>query len=123
MTTHIVQDDILGTISRRMWEVQRRLLEGTLDPSGVARSLQSIVEATEVTSRPLVTASPFFAEEEVQSNYGYPQGYALQRSQRQFGVGLLQGASGSARWRGRLVRRSAVGEGCVLVQRGCREGP
>jgi len=48
---------------------------------------------------------------------------ALQRSQHQFGAGLLQGASGSARWRGRLVRRSAVGEGCVLVQRGCREGP
>src|SRR3990167_5953457 len=77
MTTHIVADDILGRISRRMWEVQRRLLEGTLDPSGVARSLQSIVEATEVTSRPLVTARPVFPEEEVQSNYGYPQGYAV----------------------------------------------
>jgi hypothetical protein len=77
MTTHIVADDTLGTISRRMWEVQRRLLEGTLEPSFVARNLQSIVEATEVTSAPLVTASPFFANEEVKSNYGYPQGYAV----------------------------------------------
>src|SRR3989344_2659457 len=77
MTTHIVADDRLGTISRRMWEVQRRLMEGTLEPSGVARSLQSIVEATGVTSAPLVTASPFFANEEVKSNYGYPQGYAV----------------------------------------------
>ncbi|MEK7090730.1 MAG: hypothetical protein AAB930_04050, partial [Patescibacteria group bacterium] len=64
MTTHIVADDTLGKISRRMWEVQRRLLEGTLDPSFVAGNLQSIVEAKEVTSAPLVTASPFFANEE-----------------------------------------------------------
>ena len=77
MTTHIVADDTLGKISRRMWEVQRRLLEGTLDPSFVAGNLQSIVEAKEVTSAPLVTASPFFANEEVKSNYGYPQGYAV----------------------------------------------
>ena len=35
------------------------------------------VEATEVSSAPLVTASPFFADEEVKSNYGYPQGYAV----------------------------------------------
>ncbi|MBI2626814.1 MAG: hypothetical protein HYW77_01070 [Parcubacteria group bacterium] len=77
MTTHIVADDTLGTISRRMWEVQRRLMEGTLEPSFVARNLQSIVEEKEVTSAPLVTASPFFANEEVKSNYGYPQGYAV----------------------------------------------
>src|SRR3989344_1568218 len=77
MTTHIVADDTLGTISRRMWEVQRRLLEGALEPSFVARNLQSIVEATEVTSAPLVTANPFFANEEGKSNYGYPQGDAV----------------------------------------------
>src|SRR3989344_911221 len=77
MTTHIVADDTLGTISRRMWEVERRLLEGTLEPSFVARNLQSIVEATEVTSAPLERPSPFFANEEVKSNYGYPQGYAV----------------------------------------------
>ena len=76
MTTHIVADDTLGTISRRWWEVERRLMEGTLEPSFVSRNLQSIVEATEVTSAPLV-ASPFFANEEVASNYGYPQGYAV----------------------------------------------
>ena len=77
MTTHIVADDTLGTISRRMREVQRRLLEGTLEPSFVARNLQSIVEATEVSSVPHVTESPFFMSEEVKSNYGYPQGYAV----------------------------------------------
>ena len=77
MTTHIVADDTLGTISRRMWEVQRRLLEGTLDPSLVAKNLQSIVEATEVSLAPLEQMSPFFADEEVKSNYGYPQGYAV----------------------------------------------
>ena len=77
MTTHIVADDTLGTISRRMWEVQRRLLEGTLEPSFVARNLQSIVEATEVSSALPVVKSPFFANEEVKSNYGYPQGYAV----------------------------------------------
>lgn len=77
MTTHIVADDTLGTISRRWWEVERRLMEGTLDPSFVSRNLQFIVEAKEVTSAPLVTASPFFANEEVKSNYGYPSGYAV----------------------------------------------
>ncbi|MEK7604048.1 MAG: hypothetical protein AAB461_02930, partial [Patescibacteria group bacterium] len=77
MTTHIVADDTLGTISRRMWEVQRRLMEGTLDPSFVARNLQSIVEAKEFVSTPSLVASPFFVNEEVKSNYGYPQGYAV----------------------------------------------
>ena len=56
MTTHIVADDTLGTISR---------------------NLQSIVEATEVSSALPVVKSPFFANEEVRSNYGYPQGYAV----------------------------------------------
>lgn len=77
MMTHIVTDDALGTISRRMWEVQRRLMEGTLDPNFVTRNLQSIVEATEVTSALPVVKSPFFANEEVKSNYGYPSGYAV----------------------------------------------
>jgi len=78
MTTHIVADDTLGTISRRMWEVLRRLMEGTLDPSFVARNLQLTAEGAQVSSTPaIVTASPFFANEEVKSNYGYPQGYAV----------------------------------------------
>jgi hypothetical protein len=77
MTTHIVADDALGMVSRRMWEVQRRLMEGTLDPSFVARNLQSIAEAKEVTSALPVVKSPFFANEKVKSNYGYPSGYAV----------------------------------------------
>jgi hypothetical protein len=43
----------------------------------VAEFMGSPVEATEVTSTPPVTASPFFADEEVKSNYGYPRGYAV----------------------------------------------
>jgi hypothetical protein len=60
-----------------MWEVQRRLLEGTLEPSFVARNLQAIIEGKEVLPAPLERPSPFFANEEVKSNYGYPQGYAV----------------------------------------------
>lgn len=75
---HIVADDALGKISRRWWEVERRLMEGALDPGFVARNLQLTAEGAEVLSSvPAITASPFFASEEVQSNYGYPQGYAV----------------------------------------------
>ena len=78
MTTHVVTDDALGTVTRRTWEIERRLMEGTLDPSFVARNLQSIVESQEVVLAPAMAAAcPFYANEEVQSNYGYPQGYAV----------------------------------------------
>jgi len=78
MTTHIVTDDALGTVTRRRWEIERRLMEGTLDPSFVARNLQSIAEGREVSVAPAMAATcPFYANEEVQSNYGYPQGYAV----------------------------------------------
>ncbi len=78
MTTHIVADDTLGIISRpHVGSGASPLMEGTLDSSFVSRNLQSIVEVKEVTLAPLVTASPFFANEEVKSNYGYPQGYAV----------------------------------------------
>lgn len=45
----------------------------------VAKNLQLTAERTQVSSSPaIVTASPFFANEEVKSNnYGYPQGYAV----------------------------------------------
>lgn len=79
MTKHIVADDVLGTISRRSWEIQRRVMEGTLDPSFVTRNQQRIAEAKEVeTSTPSgVIVSPFFASEEVASNHGYPSQYAV----------------------------------------------
>ncbi len=79
MTKHIVADDILGTISRRSWEIQRRVMEGTLDPSFVTRNQQRIAEAQEVeisTPNSLII-SPFFASEEIASNYSYPEGYAV----------------------------------------------
>jgi len=81
MTKHVVEDDVLGMISRRSWEVQRRVMEGTLTPSFVIGNLQRIAEAKEIKmptqSGLVVRNSPFFASEEVQSNYGYPQGYAV----------------------------------------------
>ncbi|MDP3900612.1 MAG: hypothetical protein Q8Q23_06065 [bacterium] len=43
-TKHVVADDVLGTITRRWWEVLRRVMEGTLNPDVVANALQQIVE-------------------------------------------------------------------------------
>jgi hypothetical protein len=43
----------------------------------VAEFMGSPVEGTEVTSTPPVAASSFFANEEVESNYGYPEEYAV----------------------------------------------
>ncbi len=78
MTTHVVADDALGVVARRQWEVQRRVMEGTLDPGFVAKNLQLIAEERPVSSAAAtVTACPFFAGEEVKSNYGYPSGYAV----------------------------------------------
>jgi hypothetical protein len=43
-TKHVVEDGVLGKIARKQWEIQRRILEGTLSPDEVIRKLQSIVE-------------------------------------------------------------------------------
>lgn len=43
-TKHVVEDGVLGKIARKQWEIQRRILEGTLSPDEVIRRLQSIVE-------------------------------------------------------------------------------
>ncbi|RJR31487.1 hypothetical protein C4569_02020 [Candidatus Parcubacteria bacterium] len=45
-TKHVVADDVLGTITRRLWEVLRRVMEGTLNPDAVATALQKIAEGT-----------------------------------------------------------------------------
>lgn len=74
---HVVTDDQLGLVNRRRWEVERRLMEGTIDPSFVARNLQRIIEGQDVAETPRVSGSPFFADEEVASEYGYPEGYAV----------------------------------------------
>lgn len=76
-TKHVVSDDQLGTIARREWEVRRRLMEGTLDPILVARGLQQIAEGRGVSETPVVTGSPFFASEEVASDYEYPEEYSI----------------------------------------------
>lgn len=79
-TIHVVTGDQYRTVDRRMREIKRQLDQdggSPLDPSWVARGLQQIIEPHAVVSAPIVTASPFFANEEVKSNYGYPQGYAV----------------------------------------------
>jgi hypothetical protein len=78
MTTHVVSNDDLGTVSRRYWEVQRRMMEGTLDASLIARNLQLTAEGASLdTPRPQpLIVSPFFAGEEVASTRTYPAGYA-----------------------------------------------
>ncbi len=44
MTTHVVADDVLGSIARKRWELDRRLMEGSLDPFLVSIALQQIIE-------------------------------------------------------------------------------
>lgn len=77
MTTHVVADDVLGKVTRRWWEVQRRLMEGTLDPDYVARNVQRIVRGAEVPVMTPTVPSPFFAGEEVKSVLEYPERYAV----------------------------------------------
>ena len=45
-TKHVVANDALGKITKRWWEVLRRVMEGTLDPDAVATALQKIAEGT-----------------------------------------------------------------------------
>ncbi|MBI2055872.1 MAG: hypothetical protein HYT37_00620 [Candidatus Sungbacteria bacterium] len=79
MTQHVVSNDDLGMVNRRRWEIERRMMEGTLDPSFVARNFQLTAEG--VSLQPAVTipaiVSPFFANEEVASDLVYPTGYAV----------------------------------------------
>ena len=74
MTTHVVADETLGKISKRMWEVQRRLMEGTLDPEEVARNLQLTAEGRQIIlpDVPEADESPFFAGRQVASTWDYP---------------------------------------------------
>jgi hypothetical protein len=43
-TKHVVADDILGKISRKVWELNRRVLEGSIDPERVLFMLQETIE-------------------------------------------------------------------------------
>lgn len=44
MTTHVVADDVLGGVARKQWELDRRVLEGSLDPAYVTAALQEVLE-------------------------------------------------------------------------------
>lgn len=43
-TKHVVADDLLGQVARKQWELNRRVLEGTLDPERLLQSLQQLLE-------------------------------------------------------------------------------
>ena len=53
MTKHIVADGALGLLSRKQWEIQRRVLEGTLEPDEVCRKLQRIIEGAPQATLPI----------------------------------------------------------------------
>jgi len=43
-TKHVVADDVLGKISRRIWELMRRILEGSTEPNRALFYLQQSLE-------------------------------------------------------------------------------
>ncbi|MEK7139169.1 MAG: hypothetical protein AAB817_00530 [Patescibacteria group bacterium] len=43
-TQHVVADDALGQISRKVWELMRRVLEGSVDPERTLALLQPALE-------------------------------------------------------------------------------
>lgn len=43
-TKHVVADDLLGKLSRKQWELQRRVQEGTLSAEKVLSELQRLIE-------------------------------------------------------------------------------
>ena len=43
-TKHVVADALLGQVARKQWELNRRVLEGTLDPQTLLHSLQQLIE-------------------------------------------------------------------------------
>jgi len=71
MTTHVVSDDLLGKINRRWWEVQRRVMEGTIDSDLVAHNLQATIEGVRVDM------ANRYVDEEMESTFTYPNGYAV----------------------------------------------
>lgn len=55
-TKHVVADDTLGQISRKFWEIQRRILEGSLDSAKTIFNLQMIIEDKDVITTSLGNA-------------------------------------------------------------------
>ncbi len=44
-TKHVVADDQIGRIARKQWELNRRVLEGTLDAEELSQALQRFIES------------------------------------------------------------------------------
>src|SRR3989344_6800899 len=75
-----------GVVQSRLWpaikgritgdEMQRQYIDGPNGPKNVMLRLRDSFTARRKSDL-VVPASPFFASEEVQSNYGYPSGYAV----------------------------------------------
>ncbi len=77
MTTkkqRVVADDVLGQISRRTWDLQRRVMEGTLDPQQVLNSLQSFAEGHPVVP---TDAPPFILGQRVYEIEQPPSGVGI----------------------------------------------
>ena len=82
-TKHVVADDQLGQIARRWWEVNRRLMEGTLNPTLVAHNLQVTIEGVRADM-----SNPY-SDEEMESNFTYPSEYTGHKSIREQVEALL----------------------------------
>jgi hypothetical protein len=79
MTTRVVGDDVLGVLAKRQNELFRRVQQGTLPANEVLRNLQNLIEGRLFSPR---EALPF-ADEEVESNFGYPEGFQIRSVKEQ----------------------------------------
>ncbi len=51
-TKHVVADEAFGLLARRMWELKRRVLEGSIPVEDALDSLQGIIEGHAETATP-----------------------------------------------------------------------
>ncbi|MFZ5364999.1 MAG: hypothetical protein ACOZBH_02235 [Patescibacteria group bacterium] len=74
MTVKAVADDVLGALARRQYELFRRVQQGTLPADEVMRELQKLIEGKGL---------PPFADEEVESEFGYPKRFRIRSVEEQ----------------------------------------
>lgn len=78
MTTRVVTDDKLGVLARRQNELFRRVQQGTLPVDEILQELQQLIEGK-------LSILPY-ADEEVESTYGYPKGFRIRSVSEQVEV-------------------------------------
>lgn len=75
--------EFAGLVQHKLWPATKGRMSGDdlkgfiENPQEVMRRLRRAFSDEGAMPAPLVTASPFFANEEVESSYGYPQKYAV----------------------------------------------